>query len=112
MIQGFNHNVIHKGKLFHIQTEDNGIKHPYIRTHIFVDGNIIGTLKISYEDIVYISDLQNILQEMMQSQHTNMLRDLKSGKYDKFLEEEKAEKESFNQTFDELALDFLNKKDT
>ena len=112
MIQGFNHNVIHKGKLFHIQTEDNGIKHPYIRTHIFVDGNIIGTLKVGYEDIIHMPDLQSILREMMQNQHKNMLRDLKSGKYDKFLEEEKAEEENFNQTFDELVLDFLDKKET
>ena len=38
---GYNTNVRHKGKLFHIQTEDSGIGHPHIITHLFADGGRI-----------------------------------------------------------------------
>ena len=38
---GFNNNVRHKGRVFHIQTEDSGIKHPHIITHLFADGGRI-----------------------------------------------------------------------
>ena len=52
MVQGFNHNIKHKGKLFHIQTEDSGRENPHIITHVFVGGNILATKKTSYADIV------------------------------------------------------------
>src|SRR5690606_34821597 len=35
MIPGFNHNIKHKGRIFHIQTEDSGPKNPHIITHLF-----------------------------------------------------------------------------
>ena len=33
---GFNNNVRHKGRLFHIQTEDSGVRHPHVITHLFM----------------------------------------------------------------------------
>ena len=38
---GFNNNFKHKGSVYHIQTEDSGIKHPHIITHLFADGGRI-----------------------------------------------------------------------
>ena len=35
---GYNTNVRHKGKLYHIQTEDSGVNRPHIITHLFADG--------------------------------------------------------------------------
>ena len=32
---GFNNNVRHRGRVFHIQREDSGIKIPRIVTHLF-----------------------------------------------------------------------------
>ena len=40
-LPGYNTNVRHKGKLYHIQTEDSGINHPHIITHLFADGGRI-----------------------------------------------------------------------
>ena len=48
---GFNNNVRHKGRVFHIQTEDSGIRHPHIITHLFADGGrILKTTKTSYAE--------------------------------------------------------------
>ena len=52
MVQGFNINILHKGKMYHVQTEDSGVKNPHVITHIFVGGNIVSSRKTSYADIV------------------------------------------------------------
>lgn len=82
MVPGFNHNVMHKGKLFHIQTEDKGVKGAEIVTHLFLGGNIQDSKRTSYADIVGAENLDEIVREMMEEQHKNMLRDLKNSKYD------------------------------
>ena len=73
---------MHKGQLFHIQTEDRGIKRPEIITHLFIGGNIIDSKRTSYADIVTAENLEEIVREMMEEQHKNMLRDLKNATYD------------------------------
>ena len=82
MVPGFNHNVMHKGKLFHIQTEDKGVKGAEIVTHLFLGGNIQDSKRTSYADIVSAENLEEIVREMMEEQHKNMLRDLKNSRYD------------------------------
>ena len=48
---GYNTNVRHKGRLYHIQTEDSGVGHPHIITHLFADGGrIVGSKKTSYAE--------------------------------------------------------------
>lgn len=82
MVQGFNHNIKHKGKLFHIQTEDSGRDNPHIITHVFVGGNILATKKTSYADIVKADRLETIVRELMEEQHKSVLRNLINGVYD------------------------------
>ena len=82
MVQGFNHNIKHKGKLFHIQTEDSGRDNPHIITHVFVGGNILASKKTSYADIVKAERLEQIVRELMEEQHKSVLRNLINGVYD------------------------------
>lgn len=82
MVPGFNHNIMHKGKMFHIQTEDSGIKNPHIITHLFVGGNILSTKKTSYADILNSDHVEEVVREIMEEQHKSMLRELKRGVYD------------------------------
>lgn len=82
MVPGFNHNIMHKGRMFHIQTEDSGIKNPHIITHLFVGGNILSTKKTSYADILNSDHLEEVVREIMEEQHKAMLRELKRGVYD------------------------------
>jgi hypothetical protein len=82
MVVGFNHNIKHKGKMYHIQTEDSGLDNPHIITHLFVGGNILASKKTSYADIVGAENLAQVVRELMEEQHKEMLRNLINGVYD------------------------------
>lgn len=82
MIPGFNHNIKHKGRVYHIQTEDSGPKNPHVITHVFVGGNIIASKKTSYADIVDGPEWEKAVRSMMEEQHKQMLRNLVNGMYD------------------------------
>ncbi len=82
MIPGFNHNIKHKGRIFHIQTEDSGPKNPHIITHLFVGGNILASKKTQYSEIVGQPDYEKTVRSMMEEQHKQMLRNLVNGVFD------------------------------
>ncbi len=81
-VVGFNHNIKHQGSLYHIQTEDSGIKNAHIITHVFVGGSIIASKKMSYADVLAAENLQEVVRQLMEEQHKEMLRNLVSGVYD------------------------------
>jgi hypothetical protein len=80
---GYNTNVRHKGKLYHIQTEDSGIQHPHIITHLFADGGrIIASRKTSYAEFLGSGDLRTTIKKLMQDQHKALLINLRDGGFD------------------------------
>jgi len=83
-VTGFNHNIKHKGKVYHVQTEDSGVNNPHIITHLFVGGNILASKKTSYADIVTAENLPEVVRELMEEQHKEMLRNLINGVYDTY----------------------------
>jgi hypothetical protein len=85
---GFNNNVRHKGRVFHIQTEDSGIRHPHIITHLFADGGrILKTTKTSYAEHVGAATLSDTVRGMMKEQHKAMFIALRDGRLDHLLED-------------------------
>jgi hypothetical protein len=82
MVPGFNHNVKHRGKVYHVQTEDSGLTNPQIVTHLFAGGNILASKKIFYGDIAEAENLVAIVRELMEEQHKDVLRGLVRGVYD------------------------------
>lgn len=83
-LTGFNHNIKHKGKVYHVQTEDSGVNNPHIITHLFVGGNILASKKTSYADILNAENLSEVVRELMEEQHKEMLRNLINGVYDTY----------------------------
>lgn len=81
-VTGFNHNIKHKGKVYHVQTEDSGANNPHIITHLFVGGNILASKKKSYADVVTVPNLSEVVRDMMEEQHKAMLRNLVNGSYE------------------------------
>lgn len=85
---GFNNNVRHKGRVFHIQTEDSGVRHPHIITHLFADGGrILKTTKTSYAEYLDSANMGEVVRQMMQDQHKAMFMALRDGQFDPLLEE-------------------------
>src|SRR3954469_22135831 len=80
---GYNNNVRHKGRVFHIQTEDSGINHPHIITHLFMDGGrILKSVKTSYSEHIGTDGMTEKVRAMMKDQHKAMFIALRDGQYD------------------------------
>ncbi len=82
MLLGYNHNIPYKGSIFHIQTEDSGVKNPHIITLLYREGVILCSQKTSYMDIIKIDNLESVVEDLMKEQHKDMLRRLKNGEFD------------------------------
>jgi hypothetical protein len=86
-VLGYNNNVRHKGKVFHIQTEDSGVKYGHIITHLFMDGGrILKSVKTSYSEYVGTDRMSDIVREMMKQQHKAMFIALRDGKFDAIID--------------------------
>jgi hypothetical protein len=80
---GYNTNVRHKGKLYHIQTEDSGVKRPHVITQLFADGGrILASEKTSYEEHLESDNLSDVVKKLMQEQHKRVFIALRDGVYD------------------------------
>jgi hypothetical protein len=80
---GYNNNVRHKNRVFHIQTEDSGVSHPHIITHLFMDGGrILKSVKTSYAEHVGTDAMKETVRGMMKEQHKAMFIALRDGQYD------------------------------
>ncbi|MBW2280390.1 MAG: hypothetical protein JRG82_06570 [Deltaproteobacteria bacterium] len=82
MIGGFNTNVRYKGRMFHVQTEDSGKANPKIITLLYDGGVILYSKKMDYAQHVESDGLPEVVRELMELQHRQMLRSLKNGELD------------------------------
>lgn len=82
MVLGFNHNLMYKGEVFHVQTEDSGVSNPHIITLLYRGGVIICSKKTGYSDILKMDNLEVVVEELMKEQHKEMMRRLKAGEFD------------------------------
>jgi hypothetical protein len=83
---GYNHNIPHRGRLYHVQTEDSGVDKAHIFTHVFYDGTIISSRKVAYkEQVATYTDhgaLDPIVIGLMQESHKSMIKALRHGDFD------------------------------
>lgn len=79
--QGFNSDIVHLGKKFHIQTEDWGDDNPFIVTRVYQSGAVLLSLKTPYEKVLKSStmDRRQVVRLAMREQHQKVLDQLVSG---------------------------------
>lgn len=82
MLSGFNHNILYKGKTYHIQTEDGGLDNPSIVTHAFLGGVILDSVRQAYGDLLGRPDWEEALRDRMKAQHLEEIRKLFSGAFE------------------------------
>ena len=82
MITGFNTNVRHGGRLFHVQTEDSGRNNPHVISHIYHGGTILASEKREYHDLLDSQGEEAAVRNLMESQHKAMLEGLRQGAFD------------------------------
>ncbi|MCB1052184.1 MAG: hypothetical protein H6510_08990 [Acidobacteria bacterium] len=106
MITGFNTDVKHKSKVFHVQTEDKGRNNPKIETLVYMGGEILDSYRTTYESDKKDMTEEEIIQ-LMESQHKKVIKSIKIGKYDS--EEEFSEELVSDRSLDDIILHFLEK---
>jgi hypothetical protein len=69
LITGFNTDVEHDGVVYHVQTEDKGLKSPLILSLVYVGGTILASKRTPYDDLIADGFDEDKLAERLQRQH-------------------------------------------
>ncbi len=107
MVTGFNTDVRHDGKTYHVQTEDKGLQNPIIETLIYVGGEILAARRTSYADLLSKGEGEKEIAERIESQHNRMILDIREGRYDSKKARPFGEGIISSKSFDEVVLDYL-----
>jgi len=83
LITGFNTDIKHNDKVYHVQTEDKGVGNPYIESLIYVGGEILASRKTSYADTMVDGFDEKAVGSLMEQQHRTMIAAIKRGRFDK-----------------------------
>ena len=82
MITGFNTDVKYRGQTYHVQTEDKGPANPLILSLIYKGGEILGSRRLVYTDLVEGPEDEDAITRLMEEQHKAIMSEVKKGKYD------------------------------
>jgi hypothetical protein len=82
MITGFNTDVEYRGQVYHVQTEDKGVDNPVIESLIYKGGEILGSRKLPYSNILTDGYDEKVIVQLMEEQHRNMIQEIRRGKFD------------------------------
>jgi hypothetical protein len=82
VITGFNTDIKHNEKVYHIQTEDKGLQNPYIESLIYVGGEILASKKTSYAEQATAGVDEKWIGSLMEQQHRTMIAAIKRGRFD------------------------------
>lgn len=83
MITGFNTDIKHADRVFHVQTEDRGIGNPVVESLVYVGGEILLSKKSPYN--AHIKDgtvNEKAVKEMMDLQHRRIIEAIRRGRFD------------------------------
>jgi len=82
VITGFNTDIKHNEKVYHIQTEDKGLQNPYIESLVYVGGEILASKKTSYAEQAGAGIDEKWIGSLMEQQHRTMIAAIKRGRFD------------------------------
>ena len=82
MITGFNTDIKHNEKVYHVQTEDKGLANPYIESLVYVGGEILASKKTSYAEQLKSGIDEKWIGGLMEQQHRTMIAAVKRGRFD------------------------------
>ncbi|HSD72529.1 MAG TPA: hypothetical protein VLE54_07050 [Thermoanaerobaculia bacterium] len=82
MITGYNTDVKHKNRVFHIQTEDRGDQNPYVESFVYVGGEILGGKRTAYPEALRNGADERGVRELMEQQHRNLISAVREGSFE------------------------------
>lgn len=69
MITGYNTDVEHDGVVYHVQTEDKGLRTPVILSLVYTGGAILASKRSPYDDLIASGFDEKVLVERLERQH-------------------------------------------
>jgi hypothetical protein len=107
VITGYNTDVQHDGRVYHVQTEDKGRDNPIIETLIYSGGEILAARQSSYADLIEQGAAEEAIAGRIEEQHNQLIADVRAGRYAEKKHRPFGEGIITSRSFDEVVLDYL-----
>jgi len=83
VITGFNTDIRHGDRVFHVQTEDRGLGNPVVESLVYVGGQILLSKKSAYADLVADGKAdEKAVRQVMDLQHRRIIEAIRRGRFD------------------------------
>ncbi len=83
MITGFNTDIKHGDRVFHVQTEDRGAGNPIVESLVYVGGQILLSKRSPYADLVVDGRVDEpAVRQLMDLQHRRIIEAIRRGRFD------------------------------
>lgn len=83
MLTGFNTDIKHAERVYHVQTEDRGPSNPVVESLVYVGGEILLSKKSPYAEHVHGDRIdEKAVRELMDLQHRKILEAIRRGRLD------------------------------
>jgi hypothetical protein len=83
VITGFNTDIRHGDRVFHVQTEDRGIGNPIVESLVYVGGQILLSKRSAYADLVAEGQVdEKAVRQLMDLQHRRIIEAIRRGRFD------------------------------
>jgi hypothetical protein len=108
LITGYNTDVEHDGRIYHVQTEDKGTDNPTIESLIYLGGEILASHRSNYEDLLSTGVDPKVLTERLEAQHQRMILNVRQGRHDPGGMKAFGEGIISDRGFEEVVMDYLS----
>src|SRR5215471_11317097 len=85
MITGFNTDVHHDGRLYHVQTEDRGLDHPILESLVYLGGTVVAKKSTPYSEKIDEGATEEIIASLLKRQHQVIIAAIKAGRIDELI---------------------------
>ena len=83
MITGFNTDIRHGDRVFHVQMEDRGLGNPIVESLVYVGGQILLSKRSPYADLVVDGKPdEKAVKQLMDLQHRRIIEAIRRGRFD------------------------------
>jgi hypothetical protein len=83
VITGFNTDIKHGDRVFHVQTEDRGVGNPIVESLVYVGGQILLSKRSPYADLVEDGKVdEKAVRQLMDLQHRRIIEAIRRGRFD------------------------------
>jgi hypothetical protein len=82
VIAGYNTDVKHRDRVFHVQTEDRGEENPYVESFVYVGGEILGGKRTPYAEALRDGGDERAVRELMEQQHRTLIAAVRDGSFE------------------------------